>query len=56
MEDPLEIKHSGRIRLRSFSNHADENNIIIILVLWMKESRTVEGSVLAKVDNYTWLL
>jgi hypothetical protein len=56
MEDLLEIKHSGRIRLRSFSNHVDENNIIIILVLWMKESRIVEGSVLAKVDNYTWLL
>jgi hypothetical protein len=56
VEDPLEIKHSGRIKLRSFSNHVDENNIVIILMLWMKESGTIEGSVLVKVDNYTWLL
>jgi hypothetical protein len=56
MEDPLEIKHNGRIKLRSFFNHVDENNIVIILVLWMKDSRTIEGSVCAKVDNYTWML
>jgi hypothetical protein len=56
MEDPLEIKHSGGIKLKSFFNHADDSNIVIILVLWMKESRTIERSVLAKVENYTWLL
>ncbi len=55
MENPLEIKHSGGIRLRSFSNHVDESSKIIILVLWMKESGTVEGSVPTKVDN-TWML
>ncbi len=53
---PLEIKHSGRVRLRSFSNDANESNIVIILVLWMKELGIVEGSVPTKVDNYTWLL
>jgi hypothetical protein len=56
VKDSLEIKHNGGIRLRSFSNHAIENNIVIILVLWMKELGIIEGSVLAKVDNYTWLL
>jgi hypothetical protein len=56
VENPLEIKHSGGIRLRSFSNHANEKNIVIILVLWMKKLGIVEGSVLAKVGNYTWLL
>jgi hypothetical protein len=56
MENPLEIKHNGGIRLRSLSSHVDENNIVIIIVLWMKELGTIEGSVLAKVDNYTWLL
>jgi hypothetical protein len=49
-------KHSGGIRLRSFSNHADEINIIIILVLWMKELGTIKRSVLTRVNNYTWML
>jgi hypothetical protein len=56
MENPLEIKYSGGIRLRSFSNHVDESNRIIILVLWMKESGTVKGNVLTRIDNYTWML
>jgi hypothetical protein len=56
MEDLLEIKHNGGIKLRSLSNHVDESNIVIIFVLWMKESGTIEGSVHARVDNYTWLL
>jgi len=56
MENPLEIKHNGGIRLRSFSNHVDESSIIIILVLWMKVSIIVEESVPERVDNYTLLL
>ncbi len=51
MENPLEIKHSEGIRLRSFSNHVDESSKIVILVLWMKESETVEGSVPTRVNN-----
>jgi hypothetical protein len=56
MENPLEIKHSVGIRLRLFSNHVDESNKVIILMLWMKESIIIEKSVPARVDNYTWLL
>jgi hypothetical protein len=56
MENPLEIKHSGGIRLRSFFNHANESNRIIILMLSMKESRTIERNVPTRVDNYTWML
>jgi hypothetical protein len=54
--DPWEIKHSGKIKLRSFFNHVDESNKVVILVLWMKESRAIEGSVFARVDKYTWLM
>jgi len=56
MENLLEIKHNVGIRLRLFFNHVDESNRVIILVLWMKESRTVEKNVPTRVDNYTWLL
>jgi len=33
MENPLEIKHSGGIKLRSFFKHVDESNKVIILVV-----------------------
>jgi hypothetical protein len=36
----------------SFSNHAHESSKVIILVMWLKESGTVEGNV-PEVENYT---
>jgi hypothetical protein len=54
LENLWEIKHIGGIRLGSFSNHVHESSKVIILVLWLKESRIVEGSVL-EVENYKWL-
>jgi hypothetical protein len=56
MENPLEIKHIEGIRLKSCSNHADESNKVIILVLRMKELGAVERNVHVRVDNYTRLL
>jgi hypothetical protein len=42
MEHPLEIKHNGGIKLRSFSKHVDESNKVNLRLL--TKARACEGA------------